>query len=278
MSARESGRFSIVPASAVEDSRLSHAAFRVLACLGTYADKQGWCWPSTRVLAERLGVTRSTVSEHVQQLIRFGYLESHPRRRPDGSMTSNAYRLMFDRPEIPELDDDGVSAQPTASVGNSDTAKMAGNKGVGSADIVENGRNKGCRLSRYPLSAQPYTPPVQNRHHERPTIKKKKHTDADAPDDAVSFDKFWDEYPPRRTHSNPKKPARAKFDAAVRNGVDPAAIIRGAKNYARYVQREGTDARYTAQAMTWLNQDRWEQYQQESTSNGNAAKARGNFL
>ena len=31
----------------VEDRRLGDAAFRVLTCLGTYADKDGWCWPST---------------------------------------------------------------------------------------------------------------------------------------------------------------------------------------------------------------------------------------
>ena len=77
----------------------------------------------------------------------------------------------------------------------------------------------------------------------------------------AEFDAFWQLYPPRRPHSNPKKPARAKFDAAVKNGTAPADIIRGARNYAAYVRQEGTNPKYVAQAQTWLGQERWTEYQ-----------------
>ena len=76
------------------------------------------------------------------------------------------------------------------------------------------------------------------------------------------FDEFWRTYPSRRPHSNPKKPARAKYEAALKRGVAGWAIIRGAQNYAAYVEREGTDPKFVAQAKTWLNEERWVQYQE----------------
>ncbi len=76
------------------------------------------------------------------------------------------------------------------------------------------------------------------------------------------FEIFWRTYPSRRPHSNPKKPARAKFEAAVKRGVAAADMVRGAEHYAAYVERERTDPKYVAQAQTWLNEDRWVQYQE----------------
>ncbi len=76
---------------------------------------------------------------------------------------------------------------------------------------------------------------------------------------------FWRADPSRRPHSNPKKPAQAKFDAALKRGVAEADIIRGAENFAVYVEREHTDPKYVAQAQTWLGQERWTQYQEAAT-------------
>jgi hypothetical protein len=68
---------------------------------------------------------------------------------------------------------------------------------------------------------------------------------------------FWQVFPSRRPHSNPKKPASAKFIAAVKAGTDPADIIRGAEAYAAYVAAQRTDPQYIKQAATWLNQECW---------------------
>ena len=88
------------------------------------------------------------------------------------------------------------------------------------------------------------------------------------------FDKFWNIYPPRRPHSNPRKPALQKFEAALKRGIPASDIIRGAENYAAYVERERTDPKYVAQAMTWLNQERWTEYQSAVP----ATKAKGEWL
>ncbi len=100
-------------------------------------------------------------------------------------------------------------------------------------------------------------PPKDTR---KDTLKEKTHTVALLT--ARQFDVFWRTYPSRRPHSNPKKPAHAKFETAVKRGVAAADIIRAAENYAAYIEREGTDPKYVAQAQTWLNQERWAQYQE----------------
>jgi hypothetical protein len=76
------------------------------------------------------------------------------------------------------------------------------------------------------------------------------------------FERFWQIYPSRHPHPNPSKPARLKFEAAVRRGTDAADIVRGAQNYAAYVSASISDPRHIAQAQTWLNQERWNDHQE----------------
>lgn len=71
------------------------------------------------------------------------------------------------------------------------------------------------------------------------------------------FDEFWSLFPDR-DGPNPKKPARQKFENAVKRGVDPECIIRGAKMYALHCKaKNSVGTSYVAQAQTWLNQERW---------------------
>ena len=104
---------------------------------------------------------------------------------------------------------------------------------------------------------------------QKDTKKEKTHTVASLT--ARQFNEFWRIYPSRRPHSNPQKPARAKFDVALKRGVAAADIIRGAQNYATYVEREGTDPKYVAQAQTWLSQERWAQYQKQEAAGSKPA-------
>jgi hypothetical protein len=74
---------------------------------------------------------------------------------------------------------------------------------------------------------------------------------------ANGFDAFWQAYPSRSPHDNPRKPAAAKFAALVKVGVDPEIIITGTKRYADYVNRDVRERRFVKQAITWLNQEQW---------------------
>lgn len=81
---------------------------------------------------------------------------------------------------------------------------------------------------------------------------------ADAPPSGRDFfEEFWEAYPPR-DGDNPKIPAKMKFDALVKTGLDPELIIAGAKRYsakAREQNKIGTQ--YVAHALKWLSEKRW---------------------
>jgi hypothetical protein len=74
------------------------------------------------------------------------------------------------------------------------------------------------------------------------------------------FETFWREYP-KREGPNPKAPARKKFLALVASGEDADRIIEGARRCREdHGSRNEIRTRYIAQAVTWLNQRRWEDY------------------
>lgn len=71
------------------------------------------------------------------------------------------------------------------------------------------------------------------------------------------FERFWQAYPKRK--GDPAKgPARELFVKAVAKGVDPEAIISGAKKFAG-TQESGSQ--YVMQAQKWLRHRRWEDFQ-----------------
>jgi hypothetical protein len=102
------------------------------------------------------------------------------------------------------------------------------------------------------------TPPKEN-STPTPTnlsVQRERRTHAEA------FDRFWKAYP-KREGSNPRKPAFEKFNTKVNAGAAAEEIIAGAHAYANAMS--GRDPQFVAQAMTWLNQDRWKDYEPAST-------------
>lgn len=80
---------------------------------------------------------------------------------------------------------------------------------------------------------------------------------ATRPVEDSKFEEFWKAYP-RRDGPNPRKPAEQKFNALAKTGVDPDVMIAGAKQLAAEEARRGKiGTPYVAQAVTWLNQQRW---------------------
>jgi hypothetical protein len=83
------------------------------------------------------------------------------------------------------------------------------------------------------------------------------------------FDEFWRVYPKRGDAANPKKPACDKFERAVRGGADPAVIIAAAARYAAIESSAGrSNTEKIAQAVTWLNQQRWQDYPELAGGDG----------
>lgn len=83
---------------------------------------------------------------------------------------------------------------------------------------------------------------------------------ADRPAVDAAFDQFWQEYP-KRDGANPKAPALKKFGAVLKSGADPRSLIDGARRYrAECDAKNLTGTPMVAQAITWLNQQRWSDY------------------
>lgn len=70
----------------------------------------------------------------------------------------------------------------------------------------------------------------------------------------LEFDEFWAAYPKRP--NNPKTTAKKKYVKIRKQNVSHETIVNAAKKYA--AMRAGEDPKFTAQAVTWLNQWRFE--------------------
>lgn len=89
-------RFSVIPAAAVLDTRLTLRELSVLAAIGLHTDRDGWCYPSSERLGDLLGVSGAMVRRSIAALTQAGYLQVRKRYAKDGGQTSNLMRVLFD--------------------------------------------------------------------------------------------------------------------------------------------------------------------------------------
>ncbi len=108
-----SGRFSIIPARAIDDPRLGKAALLVLCTLGTYSDRDGWSWPSISTMAHRLRVTRRHISNGLRQLEQLGYVKTKPQYNTAGKQQTSRYRVLHDADLPADLFKVGVNVEFT---------------------------------------------------------------------------------------------------------------------------------------------------------------------
>lgn len=104
-------RFSIIPAKALSDRRVSRTDLAVLNALGQFQnDKNGWSWPSYNELSKVLGMSRRTVMRSMDHLATLGYVEKRSTTRKNGALSSNQYRILFD---FPDNDADNTPSPPS---------------------------------------------------------------------------------------------------------------------------------------------------------------------
>lgn len=114
----DSGRFSIIPARAFDDTRLGAAPLRLLGLLGTYQNKKtGWCWPRQELLARRSGQTTRAIRKSLSTLKELGYIEI----RPIGTnrVSGNRYKILHDA-DLPEQFDRMIEVPQEQSIGTFD--------------------------------------------------------------------------------------------------------------------------------------------------------------
>lgn len=89
-------RYSLFAARAVFDPRLTATDVRVLAALGTYTNKQGWCNPKHATIAIRTGVSRATVVSSMKRLAEFGYVQTVKQIVAGRGQICSKYRVILD--------------------------------------------------------------------------------------------------------------------------------------------------------------------------------------
>lgn len=75
-------------------SGLPHRAVAVYMYLKERSDMEGKCWPGIRTICRDLRLSRSTVKRALEDLYRAGFVSREPRRRENGSLSSNLYRVV----------------------------------------------------------------------------------------------------------------------------------------------------------------------------------------
>ena len=75
-------------------ARLPRRAVTVYMYLKDRANREGSCWPGIRTIAEELNLSRATVKRALRDLETGGWIVKTPRRRDNGSRTSNNYKIV----------------------------------------------------------------------------------------------------------------------------------------------------------------------------------------
>lgn len=105
------------------------------------------------------------------------------------------------------------------------------------------------------------TPPDTENRIQRTERKKDSRAVAKATrtPDSQEFEEFWKAYP-KREGPNPKAEARKVFEALMKRGADPQAIIAAVRRYA-IAEKSNIGTRFIPHASTWLRGQRFEDYQ-----------------
>ncbi|HYZ40949.1 MAG TPA: helix-turn-helix domain-containing protein [Stellaceae bacterium] len=227
-------RYARIPVRAANARSLGAKDLRVLIAIAAHADRDGRAFPSQGRIAALAGMDRRNVSGAVTRLEAAGLLRRDRRKTAFGDADSTVYTILYSGDEV-------SSTGMTPAISEHDTVSCPAMTGCHAGECTEhtNQTNQG----------------TTQQHPGRERF--------DSGQVAKWFEAFWQAYPSRRPYSNPKAPAQKSFYVALQRDVDAALIIRAAENYRATVEREGTNPRYVAQAVTWLNQARWEDYQQE---------------
>ena len=74
------------------------------------------------------------------------------------------------------------------------------------------------------------------------------------------FSEFWRIIPKRP--GDPREKARPEFERALAKGTEIDALLRGAANYARYIEQHADERRFAVSAARWIREMRWEDWQE----------------
>jgi hypothetical protein len=244
-------RFARIPVRAAGMRNLRGADLRVLIAIAAHADADGRAYPSMATLAALTAIRREDIPRAIRRLERSGLLRCESR---GGTAAVNLYAVLFEGEVSADLRT-GVSTEADSGVRTCANRVSAELRTEVSAPVRTGCPHNNTSGVRTGADQTNKNIPI-NRHTTRKRVERQPvSTSANG-----EFDTFWRAYPSRGAQANPKKPAREKFEAAVKRGVDPELLVRAAGNYAEAMRRSGTAGRFIKTAEVWLNKASWEQY------------------
>ncbi|ESM41997.1 helix-turn-helix domain-containing protein [Klebsiella pneumoniae] len=213
----------------------------VLLKLADNASDLGECWPSYQHIADQCEISKRSVMNHIEALCECGLIKKELRTGPKGN-SSNVYQL-----NLRSAGDSPGGSANRSLPGAGDSLPGAGDSPGGSAGAAP-------RISH---SFEPVNEPVN---------EPIKHTGASAiasatarsakQDYSSEFETAWQAYP-KRAGGNSKAAAFKAWNARLKDGVNPEAMLAGVKRYATYARATGSvGTQYVKQAATFFGPDR----------------------
>ncbi|MGH0004105.1 helix-turn-helix domain-containing protein [Pseudovibrio ascidiaceicola] len=291
------------PAVILQDRRICKNAIAVLSALSYFSDKDGYCYPRIKKIAELLDTSEATVRRGLRSLSSAGYIRVQSNYRTDGSSSSNSYFLRLDACEadIPteyfrDLHSDKGGYQtpkdyPSHTEGGPITSDRAGyhsrkpmkdnNRKITEKDNIEGdslsvsaGKNASGGNVENDLFATQL--PAVHKPEKNGSIANMGNSLANSsskssnkrPQYTPEFLTFKNAYPWKRTMST--KAAFAEWQRL--SGEDQQAALCGAEEYARECKNK--DPQYWKHAERFLKQRLFDNYQDPATVaelSGNAA-------
>lgn len=212
---RQDNRFGIVPRD-VAYSKVSAVAKAVYLVLAQFSQ----AYPSRKFIADRLGMSLSTVKRGIKELVDAGFVQVEHRFDDNGAQRSSLYHLGTMSYSPPQVVEGGSQVDPP-QVHPRTPPRVTDEPGPGS----------------------PVTPIKKQRERNNGEV-------LIYAGQKSSFEDFWAVYPRRAAKAEAQK-AWAKATQTA----SPEVILDGARRYRDDPNRE---PKYTPHPSTWLNQGRWD--------------------
>ncbi|MBS3894984.1 helix-turn-helix domain-containing protein [Serratia marcescens] len=242
----------------------------IMARLADYSNDDGLSYPGMKTIARQLGAGESTVRTAVSELEADGWLRRENRRNGNRN-TSNLYYLNADRLEEIAIVERSKAREARAK------AKAAAYSHPSDSDASDFDPSDSAGSTRFDPSdsgKKPAFDPSESGGHDpsvktEPSVNSKHESQgigafADAPtptrsakqDYSPEFEIAWQAYP-KRAGGNPKPSAYKAWNARLKDGATPEAMLAGVKRYAAFVAATGKlGSEYVKQAATFFGPDR----------------------
>lgn len=247
-SQRKGRAYAAIPNAMMRDAALSIEARGMLALMMTYSDD--WMFFRSHLM-QTASIGREKFQRIMKELSDAGHVSLEVVRDENGSVRGKTYLIH----DVPNNSTEGLKTRPSAddhrgtgfpTVGKPDGRKTRPYKKTNQQEDQEGKKTKDSLFGDLPMRELGGEGYRYGPEHLLPSTSEK---------DDDPFERWWALYPDRP--NNPKKPAKAKFAAALKK-IGLEELLARTAAYAE--TRKGEDPKFTPMASTWLNQERWENF------------------